>query len=473
MGVNKTFQFSLLVFVFIAPAFLMNTNVIASKTLKTQDNLLETTFDISEAHLSFNIHPEGTYDCDFVLEVVGNEYTSQGNAKGEFQIYYNTISNMSLKLFGSPITFSISSDGNSSLCTFLINQELPLGSSSWLTGYFQGEFQDNTSNIYTFQLGVDWGVIVGALHTSVYLDGSKIALIPPILPQPHEITATGNRMEFSWSEVLVSGFNTTVKVRPRTIPNTFLKVDSSSWNAEKGQSIAVPIQNVGPIVIYGYVVTPVWIDSTITRFTLAPNENLTVIFSINSNARPDMNGTIEILAGSGILIEYADIRIKISVTVLSEKTPLLDMIIQLLPIILITAGGMLSILFFLQRDTILPIIQNMRNHFRFTLNNKKELVSTDATKNSILINNESRTDYPKFTWESIFSRWESILSDRELKVLEVLYNQGSMNQQAIANQIGVSKVTMSRLISRLEAKRLLTRERRGMSNLIRLNKDRL
>ncbi len=48
-----------------------------------------------------------------------------------------------------------------------------------------------------------------------------------------------------------------------------------------------------------------------------------------------------------------------------------------------------------------------------------------------------------------------------------------MNQQAIANEMSVSKMTMSRIISRLETKRLLFRERLGFSNIIKLNKNQI
>jgi uncharacterized membrane protein len=43
----------------------------------------------------------------------------------------------------------------------------------------------------------------------------------------------------------------------------------------------------------------------------------------------------------------------------------------------------------------------------------------------------------------------------------------------IADQLGVSAMAMSRIISRLETKRLLVRERLGMSNMIKLNKNQL
>ncbi len=76
-------------------------------------------------------------------------------------------------------------------------------------------------------------------------------------------------------------------------------------------------------------------------------------------------------------------------------------------------------------------------------------------------------------WKSIQSRWQTILPENELKVIEILYRQGSMNQQAIADNMGVSKMTMSRIISRLEAKRLLFRERLGFSNIIKLNKNQI
>ena len=77
------------------------------------------------------------------------------------------------------------------------------------------------------------------------------------------------------------------------------------------------------------------------------------------------------------------------------------------------------------------------------------------------------------SWDLIQSRWQDKLTENEIQVIQILFNHGSMNQQTLAVEIAVSKMKMSRIITRLEAKGLLSRERLGMSNIIKLNKERL
>ena len=74
-------------------------------------------------------------------------------------------------------------------------------------------------------------------------------------------------------------------------------------------------------------------------------------------------------------------------------------------------------------------------------------------------------------WDSVQSRFQNVLPENEFKVIEILFHQGSMNQQTIADELDISKMTMSRIISRLETKKLLSRKKSGMSNIIKLNEE--
>ena len=101
---------------------------------------------------------------------------------------------------------------------------------------------------------------------------------------------------------------------------------------------------------------------------------------------------------------------------------------------------------------------------------KNALVKRAAISSTIQKNFSEKVE---LTWESLQSRWEPILPEQELQVLKILFDQGVINQKTIADQLGVSAMAMSRIISRLETKRLLVRERLGMSNMIKLNKNQL
>ncbi|MHA2288990.1 MAG: helix-turn-helix transcriptional regulator [Promethearchaeota archaeon] len=60
-----------------------------------------------------------------------------------------------------------------------------------------------------------------------------------------------------------------------------------------------------------------------------------------------------------------------------------------------------------------------------------------------------------------------------MQVVKILLKQGVLNQKTIAEEISISEMKMSRIISRLETKQLLVREKLGMSNLIKLDMKKL
>ena len=78
------------------------------------------------------------------------------------------------------------------------------------------------------------------------------------------------------------------------------------------------------------------------------------------------------------------------------------------------------------------------------------------------------SEQPKVTWNEVEEKWQNFLNPNEISVLKLLYD-GSKNQQTIADELGLSKSTMSRLLARLEQKRLILRTKEGMSNIVTLN----
>ena len=59
------------------------------------------------------------------------------------------------------------------------------------------------------------------------------------------------------------------------------------------------------------------------------------------------------------------------------------------------------------------------------------------------------------------------LDDEERKVMNViLNNDGSVFQSQIVNETKLSKVKVTRILDRLEGKKLIERKRRGMSNVV-------
>ena len=113
---------------------------------------------------------------------------------------------------------------------------------------------------------------------------------------------------------------------------------------------------------------------------------------------------------------------------------------------------------------VINLRRKMQNIFQERLITPSKSASNISTPSS---------EEQEFSWELVKSKWETILPENELKVIRVLFNQGSRNQKSLAESIEVSTMTMSRIISRLETKRLVIRERTGMSNKIELKKEHL
>lgn len=63
----------------------------------------------------------------------------------------------------------------------------------------------------------------------------------------------------------------------------------------------------------------------------------------------------------------------------------------------------------------------------------------------------------------------SKLDEQEKKIVSLLQtNDGSMYQSDLMKEIGVTKVKMTRILDKLEGKKIIDRKRRGMTNIVLL-----
>jgi uncharacterized membrane protein len=58
------------------------------------------------------------------------------------------------------------------------------------------------------------------------------------------------------------------------------------------------------------------------------------------------------------------------------------------------------------------------------------------------------------------------LKDDEIEVLELIKNENGIYQSSIVSKTGFSKVRVSRILDKLEARDLIERKRRGMTNFV-------
>ncbi len=215
------------------------------------------------------------------------------------------------------------------------------------------------------------------------------------------------------------------------------------------------------------MVTPNWILSNVTEFNLNPYQELGIKLSISPEASVGMNDIVEIISQAR---EFPDIHISVYVAHGKSSSSQNGFFIFLAVLSLLVTSGVSGFAFY-QRDAIGKIIANLKNN---RMANPAIDTPTSSPPNILVTPNGTFTDVvTQIVWDTIQFRWETILSESELKVVEILFHNGSMNQQSIADQMEVSKMMMSRLLSRLERKRILFRDRSGMSNKVKLNMERL
>jgi uncharacterized membrane protein len=65
----------------------------------------------------------------------------------------------------------------------------------------------------------------------------------------------------------------------------------------------------------------------------------------------------------------------------------------------------------------------------------------------------------------------NLLDPNERKVVECLLNHGEMNQSEIAKRTNLSHATVSRILTNLESKNIVTRQRDGMQKVVRLREE--
>jgi predicted transcriptional regulator len=74
--------------------------------------------------------------------------------------------------------------------------------------------------------------------------------------------------------------------------------------------------------------------------------------------------------------------------------------------------------------------------------------------------------------EHNLNKFLDILQEEDKKILqEIIRNKGEINQSTLSKKVGLDKVKMSRVISKLEKKKIIRKEKNGMTNKIILDKE--
>ncbi|MHA2238377.1 MAG: hypothetical protein ACXAB2_08435, partial [Candidatus Hodarchaeales archaeon] len=378
---------------------------------------------IRSAELLYQIHLTGGYICLFTLEVIGNNLTevSEVGAQCKFIISDLSIENFTLLISNTLVD---SEETKNNTCSFIsfstMNLFFPENLPFTIKGSFKGKYSQNASSIYTYNLGIDWGTTVGSQHTEIrFEDDYSIISVSPVQPI---IESTLGDFVLSWTESITQGFSTTLELHPRQLLNVYLIVDfPSCWNATIGQTVNIPIHNIGTFDIdIVAIVTPDWISTNVSKFKLIPSQKIIVTFTINSLASSGMNGSIDF-----IIWELRD-PINIPVTVLDVEH--FNGLFPFLVGFSLFTGLLVIGMSYYQRDSIKEYINQWKKGKNASM--KRAAISSTIQKNF--------SEKVELTWESLQSRWEPILPEQELQVLKILFDQGVINQKMIADQLGVS-----------------------------------
>jgi hypothetical protein len=430
------------------------------------------------AQLNFHIRPRGDYYCTYSLEVWGTQDTAFGLGEGCISIPTLSISNFSLTHYSTAIPFSKFEENGSSFYQFFLNYSLHEGTQTTLEGRFEGTSWSNESSRAIYHLGIDWGTIVPLQNARVRVDREKFK-INSISPEGSTNTTLGSQIFFEWNDYSVQGFSCTLGLESQTLPFENLLVDVSFWNGTPGQNNEFFITNIGFFEIEGFILpTPSsWLSVNVSKFLLAPSQKIPVLFSISDTVTSGVNGSIEI-----ILIKWLDrednfferletIIIPVYVYDNSASSPFLSDFFFPLSLLFVLFSS--SYVVFQQKKEITRFVQTKVSFLKDIpwISNSSTFLEDSSSLQAEEIPASDVAE--SISWDSVESRWKTILPDRELQLLEILLKKGRINQQTLANEMGVSKGTMSRIVSRLEMKNLLVRERFGVSKMIRINKDRL
>ena len=428
-----------------------------------------TGFDIGECDLNYYIYSNGTYRCTFTLMIVGNDQSSSGNSPGIFLATGN-ISNVAMVFEQTSIDSQISLVGtNQTQIRFLITSVLQPGNQYDLTGSYSGNYTSNTTSGLSFAFGINWGTRAGIQRTKIFLERGTVLL--EISPSPHRTFIVSGILQFEWTDVSKQEFISETKITTDiTIP--LLSVNVNNWVITGSSSkLNVTFHSRAPFTLHCYLILPSWISTDVEDFEVKAQSNKSLTFVVEEFPPTGTKGiieirTVELLTTIAIEVEY------------TKSNPINHFIIGII-LGLIGAGIFFgSFMIYQNKEKIIVSMKSIKD----ALSRQKRVTVTDKVPindhseiinaTSILKRNRHKEEITFTSFNEVREKWSPFLKERELNVLNILFN-GEKNQQEIANELGLSKSTMSRIIVKLEQKRLVTRVKRGMSNIVKIESKNL
>ncbi|MFX1285568.1 MAG: helix-turn-helix transcriptional regulator [Promethearchaeota archaeon] len=314
-----------------------------------------------------------------------------------------------------------------------------------------------TSDDEVTSLGMDWGTRTSLLQTYIYLERGLVLLEVDPTPQRISIIA-GGKLQLSWTDVNQQKFLATIDFSSESTTK-LMTANINTWTITSSKPLVVTIQSFVNYELHCYTVTPSWISTNLTQFVINPKGTKVISFVLSDTLPPrGTTGIIQINARE-ILTK---IEIPVEISTGSSSDPFIT---SLIAAFIGSAIFLAIVILFQNRQLIIEKVSGYKKSIRTT----SQIPPTDISPNTI--HQAIRIEEPvrsKTTWEEVKEKWQNFLNENEISVLRLLH-EGSKNQQTIADELGLSKSTMSRMLARLEQKRLIIREKDGMSNIVTLN----
>lgn len=455
---NKHFILFLLFICF--PFFGVTPSNLRSSLRCVKASSYPTDFNISSVDLSFFIQADGTYYCTFSASIFGSNQTADGFSRGLFIIPDPTVTNFTLYLADLSLDLERRAENASLAFSFVVPQSIPQNLKVTMRGSFYGNLQSNVSGIHSYSLGFDWGTPVG-VHTTIIRLKFREFRIVEITPPAYQpiIDIVGEYFELQWHDFMLQQFSTQLTLQSTETPVSEILIFTppSPWNVTAGERFEILVKNIAIFDVEVFLITPPWITSNVSKLFLKPDQMIGVTLRISSRASRGMNDSIQFL-----IPYYSPLSHPVYVVRTGASNNLFFILVLTS---FISVGAIIS---FFYRENLQVALRKVHQSLKSFRGNS---INSADSLNSLLYKTAFTSELAM--WDSIKTCWEPILPANEFKVIETLFFNGTLNQQTIAEELDMSQMTVSRLVSRLESKQLLTKKRLGMSNMIKLNVDRL
>ena len=325
---------------------------------------------------------------------------------------------------------------NGTIIQFQLSSEIPIGIiRNVKITFFQDTYDYETH--YSYQLGIDWNRTIGSQNV-IFICDVEISLLNTY-PNPHTISTIGGQLTLSWLEVNPQLFQATLNYTRKIVLKELI-ITPSEWtigNIRQRNRIlekTFTIFNNESTQLEGIIVTPSWITSNVTNWKLSVREKMYLKISIDLSQIGRLDGNISLQC----TYTFLPVNIHISGEVIETNVT---------AIILGILGGVLAISL-----TITLVLLNRRE--KLVIKIEDEII-----------------EKPELKYNINLDRWKELLTEKEYQIFRTIVEHEELTQSDLCRLTSLSKSTVSRAISRLEAKGLLKRKKYGISYFITINEE--